>query len=182
MKGLFYLFVCLVGLDFLFVFMVFLKTDFYWSIVLYDAVLVSTAQENESAIHIHVSSPFWTSFPWEARWNDLVFTLLSVWLELSQKPCHNLQRCSSLSSFRCSGGSSPVGRIVNFPWGLQGWLTFPSSPACSRVAFSVWLRKNSVHVAELESVVSWMVTPKRYVYLKLDNVTFFRNRMLCRCN
>ena len=67
MKGLFYLFVCLVGLGFLFVFMLFLKTDFYWSIVLYYAVLVSTAQENESAIHIHVISPFWTSFPWEAR-------------------------------------------------------------------------------------------------------------------
>ena len=39
------------------------KTNFYWSLVLYNVVLVPTVQKNESAIHIHVSSPFWTSFP-----------------------------------------------------------------------------------------------------------------------
>ena len=33
--------------------------------MLYNIVLVSTVQQNESAIHIHISSPFWTSFPFK---------------------------------------------------------------------------------------------------------------------
>ena len=33
--------------------------------LVYNAVLVSSVQQNESSVYIHISSPFWTSFPFK---------------------------------------------------------------------------------------------------------------------
>ena len=41
----------------------FLKINFIGVLLLYNVVLAFTAQQNESAIHIQISPPFWTSFP-----------------------------------------------------------------------------------------------------------------------
>ena len=34
--------------------------------MLYNVTLVSTVQQNESAIYVHVSPPFWISFPFRS--------------------------------------------------------------------------------------------------------------------
>ena len=54
--------------------------------LLYNVVLVSTAQQNESAIHIHRSSPFWVSLPFRTpqciKYSSLCYTVCSHQLSI----------------------------------------------------------------------------------------------------
>ena len=44
----------------------FIKINFYWSIVVYDVVLVSAAQQSGSVIHIRISTLFQIFFPYRS--------------------------------------------------------------------------------------------------------------------
>ena len=40
--------------------------NFYWSIGALQYLLVSAVQQNQPAIHVYTSPPFWTSFPFRS--------------------------------------------------------------------------------------------------------------------
>ena len=69
---------------------------------LYNVMLVSTIQQNESAIHIHISSPFWTDFPFRSsqciKQSSLCYMAASYQLSVSHMVVYICQSQSPNSS------------------------------------------------------------------------------------
>ena len=72
---------------------------------------------------------------------------------------HTLQCCCALILSTTVDLHLPRG-LLTLPEVYNAGL-FPSPCACSRLDFSLWVHKNDAPTAELHSVVSGMVTPKR---------------------
>ena len=65
---------------------IYLFLIFYWSLLLYNVVLVSAVEHSDSAKHIHTPPLFWISFPFRSpqstEQNSLCRTVDSCWLSL----------------------------------------------------------------------------------------------------
>ena len=114
----------------------FLKLIFIGVELLYNVVLASTAQQNESARHIHLSPPFWISLPCRTpqciKQSSLCYTLCSHQLSI-------LYIVSIL--YMCQSQSPNSSHPTPFPLGIHTFVLY----IC--VSISAWQMRSASSIS-----------------------------------